>query len=82
MDYELAAALAGFGMVHPSVFSKARFSSKFYLQLARGNAFLNLLSIGGESPLIPPLPGNIDKQVPGGIAKHGRFEGNYFHGSS
>ncbi|KAJ7844523.1 hypothetical protein B0H14DRAFT_2585180 [Mycena olivaceomarginata] len=28
--------------------------------LARGNAFVNKISIGGVSPLVPPLPGQID----------------------
>ncbi|KAF7350203.1 Cloroperoxidase [Mycena venus] len=44
--------------------------------LTRGNAFANKVSIGGESPLVPPLPGNIDGPVVFGIAKHGRFEGD------
>jgi hypothetical protein len=44
--------------------------------LTRGNPFLDKLSIGGVSPLVPPLPGNIDGPVTGGIAKHGRFEGD------
>jgi hypothetical protein len=44
-------------------------------QLTRGNAFVNRLSIGGESKEAPALPDNIDKEVPGGLAKHGRFEG-------
>ncbi|TFL01755.1 Chloroperoxidase [Pterulicium gracile] len=44
--------------------------------LTRGNPFLNLVSIGGASPrLIPPLPGAIDG-TPGGLSKHGRFEGD------
>ena len=37
--------------------------------------FTNQISIGGASPLVPPLPGMIDGPVTGGIAKHGRFEG-------
>ncbi|KAJ7446751.1 hypothetical protein FB451DRAFT_1291392 [Mycena latifolia] len=44
--------------------------------LTRGNMFVNKLSIGGVSPLVPPLPGQIDGPVTGGIAKHGRFEGD------
>ncbi|KAJ7935205.1 Chloroperoxidase [Mycena leptocephala] len=44
--------------------------------LTRGNPFANKLSIGGASPLVPPLPGKIDGPVTGGIAKHGRFEGD------
>ncbi|KAF7342271.1 Cloroperoxidase [Mycena venus] len=44
--------------------------------LTRGNPFINKLSIGGESLLVPPLPGKIDGPVTGGIAKHGRFEGD------
>jgi hypothetical protein len=37
--------------------------------------YVNLLSIGGPSPLVPPLPGNIDGNVTKGLATHGRFEG-------
>ncbi|KAF7333727.1 Cloroperoxidase [Mycena venus] len=44
--------------------------------VSRGNAFVNKISIGGESPLVPPSPGNIDGPTTGGIAKHGRFEGD------
>ncbi|KAJ7496829.1 Chloroperoxidase [Mycena latifolia] len=44
--------------------------------LTRGNPFINKLSIGGVSPLVPPLPGQIDGPETGGIAKHGRFEGD------
>ncbi|KAF7351020.1 Cloroperoxidase [Mycena sanguinolenta] len=44
--------------------------------LTRGNPFINKVSIGGVSPLVPPLPGKIDGPVTGGIAKHGRFEGD------
>jgi hypothetical protein len=45
------------------------------LKLMRGNPFVNKISIGGESPLVPPLPGRIGSRVTGGIAKHGGFEG-------
>jgi len=44
--------------------------------LTRGNPFINKLSIGGVSPFVPPLPGKIDGPETGGIAKHGRFEGD------
>ncbi|KAJ6589959.1 Chloroperoxidase [Mycena vulgaris] len=44
--------------------------------LTRGNPFVDKISIGGVSPLIPPLPGQIDGPETGGIAKHGRFEGD------
>ncbi|KAJ7029903.1 Chloroperoxidase [Mycena alexandri] len=44
--------------------------------LMRGNPFINKFSIGGVSPLVPPLPGKIDGPEVGGIAKHGRFEGD------
>ncbi|KAJ7204098.1 Chloroperoxidase [Mycena pura] len=44
--------------------------------LMRGNPFINKFSIGGVSPLVPPLPGKIDGPETGGIAKHGRFEGD------
>jgi len=42
--------------------------------LSRGNSYLGLLSVGGESDQVPQLPGNIDDEVPGGLAKHNRFE--------
>ncbi|KAF7354113.1 Cloroperoxidase [Mycena venus] len=44
--------------------------------LTRGNPFVNKVSIGGPSPLVPPLPGNIDGPVALGIAAHGRLEGD------
>ncbi|KAJ7188772.1 Chloroperoxidase [Mycena filopes] len=44
--------------------------------MTRGNPFIDRLSIGGASDLVPPLPGKIDGPVTGGIAKHGRFEGD------
>jgi hypothetical protein len=49
-----------------------------YATLARGNSFTGMLSIGGAVPdQIPFLPGFIDGPLPpGGIAKHGRFEGD------
>ncbi|KAJ7176092.1 Chloroperoxidase [Mycena crocata] len=44
--------------------------------LTRGNPFVNKISIGGVSPLVPPLPFKIDGPVTQGIAKHGRVEGD------
>ncbi|KAJ7466401.1 Chloroperoxidase [Mycena latifolia] len=44
--------------------------------LLRGNPFVNKISIGGVSPLVPPLPGYIGSNVTGGLAKHGGFEGD------
>ncbi|KAJ7622575.1 Chloroperoxidase [Mycena polygramma] len=44
--------------------------------LTRGNPFVNKLSIGGISPLVPPLPGKIDGPETQGIAAHGRVEGD------
>ncbi|KAJ6497535.1 hypothetical protein C8R45DRAFT_130331 [Mycena sanguinolenta] len=44
--------------------------------LTRGNVFIDKISIGGVSPLVPPYPGEIDGPETGGIAKHGRFEGD------
>ncbi|KAJ7728879.1 Chloroperoxidase [Mycena metata] len=44
--------------------------------LAHGNLFTNKISIGGISPFVPPLPGNIDGPATLGIAKHGRVEGD------
>ncbi|KAF8072300.1 Chloroperoxidase [Lyophyllum atratum] len=44
--------------------------------LARGNPFLDKISIGLDTPLIPPLPGKIDGPITRGLAAHGRFEGD------
>ncbi|KAJ7936147.1 Chloroperoxidase [Mycena leptocephala] len=44
--------------------------------MMRGNPFANTVSIGGSSPLVPSLPGNIGSPHPGGIALHGGFEGD------
>ncbi|KAJ6550806.1 Chloroperoxidase [Mycena vulgaris] len=44
--------------------------------LTRGNPFVNKISIGGVSPFVPPLPGQIDGPVTQGISKHGRVEGD------
>ncbi|KAJ6598139.1 Chloroperoxidase [Mycena vulgaris] len=44
--------------------------------LTRGNPFVNKISIGGVSPFVPPLPGQIDGPATQGIAKHGRVEGD------
>ncbi|KAG6890071.1 hypothetical protein C0992_003169 [Termitomyces sp. T32_za158] len=44
--------------------------------MARGNAYINKLSIGLESPLIPPLPGEIDGNRTRGLGAHGRMEGD------
>ncbi|KAJ7588965.1 Chloroperoxidase [Mycena floridula] len=44
--------------------------------LARGNVFANKVSIGGVSPLVPPYPHKIDGPETGGLAKHGRSEGD------
>ncbi|KAJ7266285.1 Chloroperoxidase [Mycena rebaudengoi] len=44
--------------------------------LTRGNPFVNKISIGGISPFVPPLPGQIDGPATQGIAKHGRVEGD------
>lgn len=56
--------------------------------LGRGNVLLDKVSIGGEHRLVPPLKGKIDG-TPGGLSKHGRFEGDVsmtrvdaFHGDS
>ncbi|KAJ6580365.1 hypothetical protein DFH09DRAFT_1440715 [Mycena vulgaris] len=44
--------------------------------LTRGNPFVNKISIGGVSPFVPPLPGQIDGPETQGLAKHGRVEGD------
>ncbi|KAG6906919.1 hypothetical protein DXG01_011345 [Tephrocybe rancida] len=44
--------------------------------LSRGNPYINKLSIGLDTPLIPPLPGKIDGPKTRGLAAHGRFEGD------
>ncbi|KAJ7575170.1 Chloroperoxidase [Mycena floridula] len=51
-------------------------SYSIMLQLARGNVFANKVSIGGVSPLVPPYPHEIDGPETGGLAKHGRSEGD------
>ncbi|KZS88572.1 Cloroperoxidase [Sistotremastrum niveocremeum HHB9708] len=68
----LAATREGFNMDRDLAGFLAGFS-----MMARGNAFLNKLSIGSISPQIPVVPGAIDGPAPpGGIAKHDRFEGD------
>ena len=76
MEYELAAALAAFGIVTHSSDAKVQADRVLLVQLSRGNAYLNLLSIGGPAKEVPPLPGKIDGPVAGGLATHGRFEGS------
>ncbi|KAJ6513526.1 hypothetical protein DFH09DRAFT_1197223 [Mycena vulgaris] len=44
--------------------------------LTRGNPFVNKISIGGVSPFVPPLPGQIDGPETQGLAKHGRVDGD------
>jgi hypothetical protein len=44
-------------------------------QLARGNPYIGMLSIGHNASDIPAPPGKFDGEVAGGIAMHGRFEG-------
>ncbi|KAJ7683692.1 Chloroperoxidase [Mycena rosella] len=44
--------------------------------LTRGNMFADKISIGGVSTLVPPLPFQLDGPVTGGLAKHGRVEGD------
>jgi hypothetical protein len=47
-----------------------------FATMARGNANTAMLSIGFESDKVPPLPGCIDGTTAGGLALHGRFEGD------
>ncbi|KAJ7234528.1 hypothetical protein C8J57DRAFT_1531468 [Mycena rebaudengoi] len=44
--------------------------------LTRGNMFINKVFIGGVSPLVPPLPFELDDPETGGLSKHGRLEGD------
>ncbi|KZS95228.1 Cloroperoxidase [Sistotremastrum niveocremeum HHB9708] len=68
----LAGTREGFNMDRDLAGFLAGFS-----MMARGNAYLNKLSIGSVSPQIPVVPGAIDGPAPpGGIAKHDRFEGD------
>lgn len=53
----------------------ASFVSSFSA-LARGNANIDMLSIGHPSPDVPPLPNCLDGPEAGGLGKHGRFEGD------
>jgi len=64
-------AREAFNMEHDLASALAAFG-----MLARGNAFIDRVSIGGQSPLIPPLPGNLDGPAVLGLATHGRFEGD------
>jgi len=47
-----------------------------FATLARGNPFTGMISIGHSAKEIPAPPGKIDGPVAGGIAMHGRFEGD------
>jgi len=47
-----------------------------FVMLARGNAYINKISIGQATPLVPALPGGIDGTIAGGLAKHARVEGD------
>ncbi|KAJ7171393.1 Chloroperoxidase [Mycena filopes] len=49
--------------------------------LARGNVFVNKISIGSISKFVPPSPGKIDGPETQGIAKHGRVEGDALSGT-
>ena len=81
MEYTLASALAAFGIVsgrhlkQPLRGTWLGTDAHYPSQLSRGNAYVNLLSIGLPTPLVPPLPGNIDGPQALGLATHGRFEG-------
>jgi hypothetical protein len=76
MDHDFGQFVVSFATVGLSMHLLKIFSFSLTIeQLARGNAFIGKLSIGGVSDKIPPLPGKIDGPVAGGIAKHGRFEG-------
>ncbi|KAJ7231135.1 hypothetical protein C8J57DRAFT_1385614 [Mycena rebaudengoi] len=46
------------------------------MELTRGNMFINKVFIGGVSPLVPPLPFELDDPETGGLSKHGRLEGD------
>jgi hypothetical protein len=46
-----------------------------FAMLTRGNVLLDRLSIGGETKKVPRLPNDLDG-TPGGLAAHGRFEGD------
>lgn len=74
MEYNFSMALSSFAMVSHARFPDVCRTQRHSFQLSRGNALENLVSIGRESPEVPPLPGNIDG-TPGGLGKHGRFEG-------
>jgi hypothetical protein len=67
----VTATTQGFNLGHK--FAKFLVS---FATLARGNPEMGLLSIGGESPMVTQSSSFIDGIIPGGIAKHGRFEGD------
>jgi hypothetical protein len=66
----VTAVTQGFNLGHK--FAKFLVS---FATLARGNPEAGLLSIGGESLLVTQSPSYVDGVIPGGIAKHGCFEG-------
>jgi hypothetical protein len=74
IDRDMAAGMAAGNLVRMSMF-RPIFSVIYPRKLTRGNPFVNKISIGGVSPLVSPLPGEIDGPETQGIAKHGRVEG-------
>ncbi|KAG6915775.1 hypothetical protein DXG01_009857, partial [Tephrocybe rancida] len=74
MEYNLASFLAAFGIVGIALHCNNLRSR--VEQLVRGNAYINKLSIGLDTSLVPPLPGKIDGPKARGLAAHGRFEGD------
>jgi hypothetical protein len=63
--------MTGFNMEHDFACFLASFAT-----MVRGNPNLAMLSIGHPGDEIPPVPGCFDGPVAGGLATHGRFEGD------
>jgi hypothetical protein len=75
IDRDMGVGMAALNLVRIASFGICFSVINYPRKLARGNAFVNRISIGGISPLVPPLPGQIDGPVTQGIAAHGRGEG-------
>jgi hypothetical protein len=75
IDRDMGVGMASLNLVRIANFGIYCSVITYPRKLARGNAFVNKISIGGVSPLVPPLPGQIDGPETRGIAAHGRGEG-------
>ncbi|KAJ7791777.1 hypothetical protein B0H14DRAFT_2934397 [Mycena olivaceomarginata] len=75
IDPLMASGMAALNLVRISMF-RPIFLSHLSTKAHPGKSFVDKISIGGVSPFVPPLPGQIDGPETQGIAKHGRVEGD------